>query len=260
MADDGSRPGKASGSGKTLLLNWGPTVLFSIVLPWITYGQLTDHGVRPETALLIISGWPVVEMILYYALHRRLDEFSVLILLTLLLGAAGSLVYSSTKLLFLKDSAVTGLVGTAYLVSLFMARPLMFYFGRKFATDGTPEGIARWNGFWDAYPGFRKSQRRLTAVWGVAFLVEAGIKAALTFVLDTATMVGVANVLPFAFLAGLMFYTIRTAKKGRARMQAAHGDGQAGHPAQTARTARTARTNDAEATDQPAQQVPTSAS
>ncbi|MDJ0342349.1 VC0807 family protein [Streptomyces sp. H10-C2] len=203
--------------GGAMLMSWGPTVLFSIVLPWVTYGMLTDHGVGQVPALLIISGWPVVEMVLYFAIHRRLDEFSIMILGTLLLSAVSALAYNSTKMVFIKDSALTGLLGLAFLVSLFAKRPLNFYFGRKFATDGTAESVATWNGLWDKYAGFRSTQRMLTVVWGVTFLVESGIRIALTYVLSTDTMVGVSSVMPFVFTAGLVFYTIRTGRKGEAR-------------------------------------------
>jgi hypothetical protein len=205
---------------KSVLLNWGPTMVLSVVLPWVTYGLLTDHGVEPVTALFLIALWPVMEVALFFGLHRRVDEFGVMILIMLLLGAVSALVFHSEKMVFVKDSALTGLLGLAFLLSLLMARPVMFYFGRKFATDGTPEGISRWNGLWDAHQGFRRSQRRLTVVWGVAFLAEAAVRIALTFVLDTGTMVGVSNILPFVVLAGLMTYTIQTGKKGRARMAA----------------------------------------
>ncbi|MEV0094892.1 VC0807 family protein [Streptomyces sp. NPDC050738] len=203
-----------------ILTVWGPTILFSIVLPWITYGMLTDHGMHEVPALLLISCWPVAELAIYFGIHRRVDEFSMLILITLVLGALSALAYNSAKLLFLKDSALTGLLGIAFLVSLALKRPLIFYFGRKFGTDGTAEGVADWNAMWDKYPGFRTSQRKLTVVWGVAFLLEAGVKAALVYMLDTGTMVGVSNVLPFVVLGLLMVYTIRTGRKGRARRAA----------------------------------------
>ncbi|MCM2427950.1 VC0807 family protein [Streptomyces sp. RKAG337] len=219
------------GRGRAMLLSWGPTVLFSIILPWVTYGMLTDHGVAQVPALLIISAWPVVEMMLYFAIHRRLDEFSIMILGTLLLSAVSALAYNSTKMVFIKDSALTGLLGLAFLFSLFAKRPLIFYFGRKFATDGTDAGVTAWNGLWDKYAGFRATQRMLTVVWGVTFLVESGIRIALTYVLSTDTMVGVSSVLPFVFTAGLVFYTIRTGRKGEARRVAAEAAEAAAAPA-----------------------------
>lgn len=204
----------------TMLQSWGPTVLFSMLLPWITYNQLTGHGVHEVPALLIISAWPALEIGLYFALHRRVDEFGMLILLTLLLGAVGALAYNSSKMIFLKDSALTGLVGIAFLVSLALERPLMFYFGRKFATDGTAEGVAQWNGMWEQFPGFRAVQRKLTVIWGVTFVLEASVKAVLVYQLSTDTMVGVSNTLPLVVTGLLVVYTIRTGKKGAARRAA----------------------------------------
>jgi hypothetical protein len=211
---------------KSVLLNWGPTILFNVLMPWVTYGVLTDHGVSSVTALFIISGWPLVEVALFFALNRRVDEFGVMILLVLLVGAFSALAFRSEKSVFIKDSAVTGLLGLAFLVTLFLERPMMFYFGRKFATDGSAEGIARWNRFWDEFPGFRAQQRRLTLIWGLAFIVESGVRIALTYVLDTGTMVGVSNILPYVVLAVLMAYTINVGKKGRARAAAAEAERQ----------------------------------
>lgn len=216
-----------------MLQSWGPTVLFSMLLPWITYNQLTGRGVHEVPALLIISAWPALEIGLYFALHRRVDEFGMLILLTLLLGALGALAYNSSRMIFLKDSALTGLIGLAFLVSLVLERPLMFYFGRKFATDGTAEGVARWNGLWDQYPGFRAVQRRLTVIWGVAFVLEASVKAVLVYQLSTDTMVGVSNTLPLVVTALLVTYTIRTGRKGEARRLAAEAAAAAGADPET---------------------------
>ena len=224
-AKDNGSSGTTDRPAQRLLLIWGPTVLFSMVLPWITYNQLTGHGVHEVPALLIVSAWPALETGLYFALHRRVDEFGMLILLTLLLGAAGALAYNSSKMIFLKDSALTGLVGLAFLASLGLKRPLTFYFGRKFATDGSDQGVAQWNGLWDAYPGFRSVQRRLTAIWGLAYVAEATVKAVLVYQLSTGAMVTVSNILPLAVTALLVAYTVRTGRKGEARRLAAEAAG-----------------------------------
>ena len=200
---------------QTVLLVWGPTVLFSMLLPWISYNQLTGRGVHEVPALLIVSAWPALEIGLYFALHRRVDEFGMLILLTLLLGAVGAVAYNSSKMIFLKDSALTGLIGLAFLGSLALARPLTFYFGRKFATDGTWEGVAWWNGLWERSAGFRATQRRLTVIWGVAYLLEAGAKAALVYRLSTGSMVAVSNTAPLVVTALLVAYTVRVGRRGR---------------------------------------------
>ncbi|WP_344031599.1 VC0807 family protein [Streptomyces luteireticuli] len=200
-------------------MNWGPSILFGVVLPFVTYGMLTDHGVSKVSALLLISLWPVVETLISLAVRRRVDEFGVMMLALMLLGALSALAYNSTELVFVKDSAITGLLGLVYLGSLALPRPLMFYLGRRFATDGTPEGLARWNGLWQ-YPGFRRTQYVMTAVWGVAFLLEAVVRVVLTYVLPTGAMVVVNNALPAVVVALLVAWTIRTGKRRRAEAAA----------------------------------------
>ncbi|NJP88520.1 hypothetical protein HCN51_03445 [Nonomuraea sp. FMUSA5-5] len=216
MTESQDRRGRALSS----LLNLLPSVLFGVVLPFVTYGMLTDRGYAPVTALLLASLWPVADLVLYLAVKRRVDEFGLMMLVLLLLGALGALVFDSPRLFFVKDAAITGLLGLTFLGSLALSRPIMFYLGRKFATDGTPESLAYWNGLWQ-YPGFRRTQYLLTGVWGGAFLLEAIVGVPLAYVLPTQAMLLVGNVLPIVVVAALITWTIFMAKRGRARMAAA---------------------------------------
>jgi hypothetical protein len=91
----------------------------------------------------------------------------------------------------------------------------MFYFGRKFATDGTPAGVAYWNGLW-RYASFRRSQRVVTVVWGVAFLAESLLRIGLSYPLSTSAMAVVSAVLPLAVVAGLISWTVGYGRRVRA--------------------------------------------
>ncbi|PSJ24312.1 hypothetical protein B7P34_34125 [Streptosporangium nondiastaticum] len=222
--------GKRSGGAKGLM-NWGPAILFGVILPFVTYGMLTDHGVSQVHALLLITLWPAVETLLHLAIKRRVDEFGIMMLALMLLGALSAVAYNSTELMFIKESAITGLLGLTFLGSLAMRRPAMFYLGRKFGTDGTPEGLARWNGLWE-FPGFRRMQYLLTSVWGVGFLLEAAIRVALTYVLPTKAMVLVNNLFPLVVVAALVTWTTVMGKRGRARSAAAQAAARAAETAE----------------------------
>lgn len=199
---------------------WGPTLLFNIALPIATYLLLTGQGAGTVPALAVSGVWPLAELL--YSMIRRghADEFSVFALVLLVLGIATSLLFDDPRWVLIKDSAITGLFGLVLLGSLVSGRPLMFYFGRKFATDGSPERIEWWNGLWQ-YGGFRRGQRMLTLVWGTAFLAEAVLRIGLSFVLSVSAMVMITNVLPYVVLAALIFGTIRYGKKRRAAMESA---------------------------------------
>ncbi len=208
------RGGGMAGSRKTALLSWGPAILFNVMLPILTYSLLSGNGMSTVAALTISALWPAAELVLIYALHHRIDEFGVIALVYVGLTVATSVSFNSAHLVIIKDSALTGVVGIISLASLALSRPLMFYIGRKFATDGTPEGVAYWNGLWQ-YPTFRHSQRVITTVWGLALVAEAGVRIALSYPLSTSDMVLVNSVLPAVATAGLVAWTITYGKRVR---------------------------------------------
>ncbi|WP_345414233.1 VC0807 family protein [Actinomycetospora chlora] len=206
------------------ILPWVLTLLLSIAFPVVVYDVATGHGIGEVPALLLGSIGPALELAITAVWRRRVDEFSVVVLIFLALGVVTALFFDDPRLLLLKESAVTGLFGLVMLVTVPTSRPLMFLFGRRFATNGDPERVAWWNGLW-AYPGFRRTQRGLTLMWGLTFVVEAVVRAVLTYRLPVATMVVVNAVVPpvvIGLLAVATFvWAMRARRAGEARRAAA---------------------------------------
>jgi hypothetical protein len=96
----------------------------------------------------------------------------------------------------------------------------MFYFDRRFATSGIPARIDWWNSLWQ-YDGFRRGQRMLTVVWGVALAGSAGICIALTYALSVDVMVVVMNLVPYIVFALLLAFTVSYGKRAQRRPGAA---------------------------------------
>lgn len=201
------------------VLEWVLTIVLSIVAPIVVYDVATDRGVAEVPALLLAGIGPLVEMVITAVIRRRLDEFGTIVLILLALSVAVALVGGGPQALLLRESAVTGLFGLAMLVSIPTSRPIMFLFGRRFATGGVPERIAWWNGLW-RYPDFRRMQRQLTAMWGVVLLAEAVVRGGLTFELPVATMVVVNAVVPPAVIAVLVTVTILWGRHARRAAEA----------------------------------------
>ncbi|MQS12817.1 hypothetical protein F7Q99_11060 [Streptomyces kaniharaensis] len=207
--------------GKAAALGWIISIAFNVVAPILIYNQLHDHGYNESTAILLSGLGPVVDSVIYLAWHRRIDEFAVVSLVFVGLSLVVALIGpQDPRMLLAKDSFVSGLLGVLYLASLAAPRPIMFFFGRKFATDGTPEMIAWWNSMWQ-YPGFRQVQRNLTIVWGGVFVLEAVLRIVLVYTLSHGTVVTVNNILPYAVIGGLVYWTIAYAKRASARGRAA---------------------------------------
>lgn len=219
-ADGGASSGIRPPSRKQALLSLVPTMVVDVALPLATYYVLAAAGVPDLWALLLSGIWPVLSSVVSLVRHRRLDEFGVFILVVIVAGALSSVLFDDPRLLLLKSSVFTGVLGIAFLASLFAKRPLMFYFGRRFGTDGSPEGLARWDGFWDDLSVFRRGQRRMTLVWGLTFVAEAVVRIPLVYLLPVSVGVAVSDILPFVVIAALVFWTVSFAKRNAAASKA----------------------------------------
>jgi hypothetical protein len=216
VAGRGVRPPGA----RTALLGLLPSLVVDVALPLVTYFVLAAQGV-PDLWALVLSGvWPLVSIVVSLVRKGRVDEFGVFILAVLLASTLSSVLFDDPRLLLLKNSVFTGVLGLVFLGSLLLKRPLMFYFGRKFGTDGSPEGLARWNSFWDELSVFRHGQRVMTLVWGLAFLAEALVRIPLVYALSVAAGVVIADVLPFVVVAALVTWTVLYAKRSAAASKA----------------------------------------
>lgn len=159
---------------------------------WLSMAYLSRSEV---VALLVASIFPTLKS-LYGLLRRRaLDPISIVILCGLLFGLAVLLVGGGAKLLLVRESLFTGAFGLACLGSLLFRsrRPVMFYFGRFFAAGGDPDKRARFDQLWQ-YPGFRRVQRIITAVWGCVFLGEFTLRVVLIYTVSPATVLAVSPV------------------------------------------------------------------
>lgn len=231
------------------VLPWVATILLNVVAPIVVYDALSARGVADVPALLLSGIPPVIELVATVAIARRVDEFSVFVLILLALSVLVALVSGDARLLLLRESAVTGLFGLVLLGSLLAPRPLMFYFGRRFATDGSRGQVAWWNGLWQ-YPGFRRTQYGITTMWGVTLLVEAVVRAVLTYRLSVAAMVVVNNVVPTVVTVVLVVATVVWGQVAR-RAGNARTAGAADAPSPDARTTDDAGTTDEAGDPQP---------
>jgi len=163
-------------------------IVVNIVLPTLTFFVLTrSAGVHDVPALLLSGVWPIVEIAYTVRQQHHVDEFSVFILL--------------------------GIV--VFLATLLFGRPLTFYLGRRFATDGSKTQRDWWDGLWQC-PQFRGLQRRLGAAWGLALVGEAVVRAVLTWQLGTSAMVLVNNTMPYVVIAVMVTVSITVGRRAQA--------------------------------------------
>ena len=158
-------------------------IVFDLGGPLLVYSLLRSAGLSTVAALVISGILPALGIVISAVVDRRLDIIGVVVLAGLVIGTVAGLVSHNARL-YLIEGAVPSLVfALACLGSLRSAKPLIYRFAVELLGPGTPKGrevVAAWQ-----YPGFRRAFHVITAVWGVAYLIE--VAARLVVVETTST-------------------------------------------------------------------------
>ncbi|MCL9661577.1 hypothetical protein L2089_12830 [Paenibacillus hunanensis] len=179
-------------------------ILFNLIIngliPWLGYVWLAPH-IGSVLALSIVMMIPLIDNLIHLARHRKMDVFNGLMLAGFVLSLVMVLMGGSEKLLLMRESLVTVVIGLAFLGSLLLKRPLIYHMASRFSNGVDPE--RNWE-----YPYFRQVMRRLTLLWGVALVVEAGLKLMLINVLSTSQMLAISSPLFYAVIGLAIVGTI----------------------------------------------------
>lgn len=215
-------PDAPSPSPRARLMNLVLLAVFDVGLAILAFEVVRSMTHDLVLAYLAASIGPIVGGLIQWIRSHSFSGVSLLILLFTVLSAAAAVIGGTDpRLLLVKYSLITGVFGLVFLLSLLpvVRRPLGFYFGQRFATDGTEASVAWWDGLWQ-YPSFRASQRRITAVWGTVFVLEAIARVVAAYTLPFSVAFALSAVLPLVALGIAMTLTIVLAKQARAEGQA----------------------------------------
>ena len=200
-------------------------VIVDIAAPLAAYNVLRSAGLTTVTALLLSGVFPALGVTIGAIRHRRLDVVGAVVLAGIAVGTVLGLVSHSARLVLVEGSVPTAVFGVACLGSLWARHPLMFSFAREFTGPDTAKG-QEMTRLWQ-YEGYRRVFRVITAVWGVAFLIEAALRVVIVYHTSAGTALAISKVTPFLFAAIMSAWTVAYGayrKKKGERMAAATGE------------------------------------
>jgi len=171
-------------------------VVFDIAAPLAAYNMLRSAGVSAVSALLLSGVFPVLGVAIGAAYNRRLDVIGAVALAMIAIGTVLGLVTHSPRLVLAEGSVPTAVLGLACVGSLCARRPLMYTVVREFTGPDTAKG-REMDRLWADEEIFRRDFRVVTAVWGVAFVLEAALKAVIVYNSSTGTALAITTVMPF---------------------------------------------------------------
>ncbi|SDX80245.1 Intracellular septation protein A [Amycolatopsis xylanica] len=192
-----------------------PSILRDVVPPTAAYYVLHAAGVDDRLALLsasLVAGG----MVVFEAVRlKRLEIFSAVMLGVFGIGLVLSLLSGDPRFMLVKESFGTAILGSAFLVSCVVGKPLLYLAARRFRADD-PVKTREFEQLYHDNPAARRRFKALSSVWGVGLIVEAVVRVVLCFKLPIDTMVAVSPVLMIGTIALLLAITARYVRRFKA--------------------------------------------
>ena len=183
-----------------------PSLVWDVAAPIITFNALSAFGVRTLYALVAGGVFPLTSIIRGWRKTGQIEPLGIIVVTFLAIGTTASLISGSVFFALVKDSMLTATFGLICLGSLAFGRPLTFVLIRQMVAGHDPVENARWNALYDI-PSFRRTQRLIAVVWGIAYVVEAGARVGLALVVAPAVVVNVSPFIAFGVSIVLALWT-----------------------------------------------------
>lgn len=175
-----------------------PTLAFDLAGTMAVYYLMLPHfGATSIWPILGASLVPTISNIFNFVRRRSFDVVGIIVLLGLLVGLAPAAFGGSQRLLLLRESFVTGLLGLILILSAVLHRPLAYYVIREFLLANEALPHERWDVLWQS-GFFRHTIRGITLGWGALLLGEFVMRAFMALRMNIAFVLG----------AGPIFITI----------------------------------------------------
>jgi hypothetical protein len=182
-----------------------PTLAFDIAGTMaVYYALLPIFGNVSVWPILGASLVPMISNIFNFVRRHSFDVVGIIVLIGLLIGLVPAVFGGDQRLLLVRESFVTGLLGVILLASAFMQRPLAYHVIREFLTANEALPHERWDVLWES-GYFRHTIRAMTIGWGALLLGEFVLRAFMALRMNIAFVLGAAPVFVtiLLLLAGL---------------------------------------------------------
>lgn len=156
---------------------------------------------------MMATAIPLFDNLYHVIKHRKADAFGLFMLIGFILSLLMLFLGGDEKLILLRESFVTAVMGLIFILSLFFSKPLIYHFAIRFTTNDDPAKKSKFEEGWKV-PYFRFVVRLMTGVWGFALLGEAVIKTILVYELSISVFLAVSQVVFYGILGVTIVWTV----------------------------------------------------
>ena len=195
-------------------------ILSNIVLPYVIYLTMQGH-IGQVRALLAASLPPIIFSLVEFAVNRRLDAMSMLVLAGIILSLLAFIGGGSVRFLQLRENLVSGLIGLIFLGSAAIGHPLIYQLARATEMRKSAEEGQRLEKLRDNQR-FRRTMNVMTLVWGFGLIAQTAVACVLVFRMSIANYLIVSPIVSYSATGCLALWTVLYGKRQKrrgARMQ-----------------------------------------
>lgn len=164
-----------------------------IAVPIAAYYTLHALGYSDFIALLAGAVCSAAIVIFEAVRARKVDLFAAIVLGGFVVGLVGALLSGDARMVIVRDSFGTLLVGSAFLITALIGKPLTYTAAQKALSASAHLQVMQ-----DAYrtnAAVRRLHSLLSIAWGIALIGEAGLRIVLAYTLPVSTMAWLSSVL-----------------------------------------------------------------
>lgn len=156
---------------------------FDIGAPIAMYYVLRAAGLSVYLSLLVSAVLPMISTIVQALRGRKLDQLGAFMAGMTVLSGLVALISGSDRFLLAKDGWLTAVAGIWMLATTRTHRPFVYHFARVLLEGRVGPKGESWESMWDRLPAFQHIWRVACVIWGVATLLDAGVRVAMAYTL-----------------------------------------------------------------------------
>lgn len=189
----------------------------NVVAPVLLYDALSDP-LGEVRALLASSAPPLLWGIGSFVRSRRVDALSVLAMIGIALSLLAFVGGGSAQMLQMREKMVTLLIGSAFLISAAIGKPLIYPLARATVARESAQALADFEAKRDDRL-LRHTVMVMTLAWGVGLLVDVAVSVTLIYSITVEEYLIVGPIIGYGTIGSLTLWTMLY-RRHRARFAA----------------------------------------
>lgn len=195
----------------------GLELLVNLALPWLVYSWAKPWG--ELTALIACAIPPLVWSVGELILTRRLDALSLFVLGGIVLSMIAMLLGGSPRMLLVRESLISGMVGLLFLGTAWLKKPLLYHIARASLARQQEDGASAFENTLAREPQVLHSLRVMSLVWGGALVGEALLRSYLAWHWTPSQFLAISPFVSYGIIGLMVLWTFwyrQRLKRGKA--------------------------------------------